>query len=444
MPRALVARDPAGPRRAGRGVRAGPRRVRRRSRAEGDWPACSIARKPWARGIGAGPCPAPAGVARSGVLASRPGPPAAGVPSRLPGQFSRLVRRLPGRLPGAARRGGRRTAYRRRIQEFLIPHRGLTGGPFHLEPAAEPRRGAGRTTSSASPADVGGFLRRGNDVPPPDPVNRWRPTPSRVAAEAAEGKASGRGCSTSEWRGGCGTRGRTSSCRTGPGSASCAADRLRRDGLRRGRPRPLRAVGFREYFYYLMNIEQYPEFLPKARELAEEYLRLAWEIEPQLRPNPAYEQYGFFAYDPVTFRRPAGEDLRGRAAGRPAYNPATGEGEPLFRTAAQVVERDPPAGAVQPARRLVAGDERQGRPDRRGPVGAVRDLVRRDRQRRPGPEPRQRLHRLAARRRHLPAAVATAGPTPTTRTCGTHRSAAPPTRPRSPSSPRRTSRNCSA
>jgi len=34
----------------------------------------------------------------------------------------------------------------------------------------------------------------------------------------------------------------------------------------------------RDYFYYLMNIDEYPEFLPKAKELAEKFFRGSLEI----------------------------------------------------------------------------------------------------------------------------------------------------------------------
>ena len=96
---------------------------------------------------------------------------------------------------------------------------------------------------------------------------------------------------------------------------------------------------FREYFHFLLNLEQYPDFLPKARALADEYLRLAWELEPQLRSSGFLEEYGFFPYDTVTFRARLEKiyELQRRRA--EAYNPATGDGEPLFRTASQVLER---------------------------------------------------------------------------------------------------------
>ncbi|MGF7212773.1 hypothetical protein GGE65_007408 [Skermanella aerolata] len=98
-------------------------------------------------------------------------------------------------------------------------------------------------------------------------------------------------------------------------------------------------LGFRDYFHYMMNLETYPDFLPKARELADEYLRLARELEPLLRQTPNFEEYGFFNYDAVTYRARLEKIYEKQRRDAEAYNPATGEGEPLFRTAPQIIER---------------------------------------------------------------------------------------------------------
>ncbi|MGW0808176.1 LodA/GoxA family CTQ-dependent oxidase [Nonomuraea sp. NPDC002799] len=93
---------------------------------------------------------------------------------------------------------------------------------------------------------------------------------------------------------------------------------------------------FRDYFYYLLNLEQHADFLPKARELADEYLRLAWE---ELDKYVELEEYGYFAYDAVTFRARLEKIYERERRAAEAYNPATGAGEPLFKTADQVIER---------------------------------------------------------------------------------------------------------
>jgi hypothetical protein len=103
---------------------------------------------------------------------------------------------------------------------------------------------------------------------------------------------------------------------------------------------PFDLLSFRESFYYLMNIEQHPEFLPKARELAEEYLALARSVERDfIAVTPAFEQYRFFTYDAVTFQARLEKIYEAERKGGEAYNPVTGAGESVFRTPAQIVER---------------------------------------------------------------------------------------------------------
>ena len=100
-------------------------------------------------------------------------------------------------------------------------------------------------------------------------------------------------------------------------------------------------LSFRESFYYLMNIENHPEFLPKARQLAEEYLSEARRIEREvIALTPAFEHNRSFKYDSVTFQARLEKicDELERRSGE-TYNPATGAGEGLVRTPAQVVER---------------------------------------------------------------------------------------------------------
>jgi hypothetical protein len=98
-------------------------------------------------------------------------------------------------------------------------------------------------------------------------------------------------------------------------------------------------LSFRESFHYLLNIEDNEEFLPKARELAEEYLQKARDIEPDLRSDPLFEQYGYFRYDPIVFRARMEKiyDIERRTGER--YEPTDIKSEPLFRTPAHIVER---------------------------------------------------------------------------------------------------------
>lgn len=103
---------------------------------------------------------------------------------------------------------------------------------------------------------------------------------------------------------------------------------------------PFELLSFRESFYYLMNIEQHPEFLPKAHALAEEYLTKALSFERDvIAVTPAFEQYRFFTYDAVTFQARLEKIYEEERKAGEAYNPGTGAGESVFRTPAQVVER---------------------------------------------------------------------------------------------------------
>jgi hypothetical protein len=96
---------------------------------------------------------------------------------------------------------------------------------------------------------------------------------------------------------------------------------------------------FRDCFYYLMNIEDHQEFLPKARELAEEYLSKARDQEQDLHGDPDSEQYCFFAYDELAFRARMEKiyDIERRSGER--FDPTQIRDNALFRTPAQVIER---------------------------------------------------------------------------------------------------------
>jgi L-Lysine epsilon oxidase N-terminal/L-lysine epsilon oxidase C-terminal domain/Iron-containing redox enzyme len=88
----------------------------------------------------------------------------------------------------------------------------------------------------------------------------------------------------------------------------------------------------RDSFFYLMNLEGYPDFLPKARELADEYFGRALSV-------PLAEEYTFFEYDQVTFAARLEKIYENQRRDAVEYNPTTLVGESLFRTPEQVVER---------------------------------------------------------------------------------------------------------
>lgn len=52
----------------------------------------------------------------------------------------------------------------------------------------------------------------------------------------------------------------------------------------------------RDYFYYLLNIDSYPDFLPKAKKLAEEFLHEAEKLMETPAPNGVDDSYRYFPY----------------------------------------------------------------------------------------------------------------------------------------------------
>jgi L-Lysine epsilon oxidase N-terminal/L-lysine epsilon oxidase C-terminal domain/Iron-containing redox enzyme len=96
---------------------------------------------------------------------------------------------------------------------------------------------------------------------------------------------------------------------------------------------PVVGLDAREIFYKLMNIDQFPEVLPKARALAERALREAREFQDD-PDNPLI--YRPFEYSAETFQARMLNIYREIVAQAEAYDPAT---DPLFRTNEDVQER---------------------------------------------------------------------------------------------------------
>jgi hypothetical protein len=59
----------------------------------------------------------------------------------------------------------------------------------------------------------------------------------------------------------------------------------------------------RDFFYVMMNIESYTDFLPKARELVHRFLNAAEDLQqtPQFKDDPESNIYEFFEYSPSAF-----------------------------------------------------------------------------------------------------------------------------------------------
>lgn len=96
---------------------------------------------------------------------------------------------------------------------------------------------------------------------------------------------------------------------------------------------------FRDYFHLLLNIEHHPDFLPYARRLAEHYLAEARKFIDLAPSLPDYREYGRFRYSPERLRGRLEQIYERQRRLAAEYDPATGKGEPLFRTPERVVER---------------------------------------------------------------------------------------------------------
>jgi L-Lysine epsilon oxidase N-terminal/L-lysine epsilon oxidase C-terminal domain/Iron-containing redox enzyme len=297
--------------------------------AERNLSSLLVVRKPWDRGIGR-------------VLPDRPGLPALTgsataaeyqtvARSQLDGFIQGFLRVVPQPLDNEVA-----TLYQRRLEEFLFATV-LSPGKFKvprpkesedLEAYYERVRGA-----------IDTFLQGETDLPEPGAGESATSYHDRLA-ELAAGKVSWQGLFGVEWRRRVRHREKNDMAKNwshlGFIAATTAFGETVYVETDRGR---YDMLTFRDYFYYLMNLEDNDDFLPTARQLADDYLRQAAAVELQVRVDPTQEEYGFFVYDPVTFRARLEKIYEKQRREAEAYNPATGENEPLFRTPGQVVER---------------------------------------------------------------------------------------------------------
>jgi hypothetical protein len=296
---------------------------------EGNLASLLIVRKPWARGIGV-------------TLPDRPGlaDPAAvttaaeyrAVCRRQLSQFlTGFLRVLPEPLE-------REIAglYQRRLEEFLFQTI-APAGSFRPSP---PREGESLQAYYQRILDeVRTFLEAETDLPLPQAGETLASYAGRLADLSAS-KASWQGLFDVEWRRRVRHQGKNDLVRNWsrlgfitPKTAFGETAYVESDR------EPFDLLEFRDYFYYLMNLEDHEEFLPKARQLADEYLQKGWALEPILRAIPAFEQYGFFAYSETTFQARMEKIYEIERRSAEAYNPASVASEPLFRTPAQIIER---------------------------------------------------------------------------------------------------------
>ncbi len=288
-----------------------------------------IARKPWARGVGLG-------------RPSRPGLPAE--PNQTPLEYQSACRSQLLRFAGTfmrtvpfAEEYELAEVYRARVVEFL--GRTILNSSSFSVPAVIPGEDLAKYRKEKVLSTLGAFLTAQSAIPDPVANETLNAYVARLSLFSS-GQSVWQGLFDVEWRN-----------RVRHWGKNDLVDKWHRLGFVVPKVKGGETVYVetdrglfdllpaREAFYYLVNIEQYPEFLPRAEELAREYFRLAAEQEPLLRSDPNYDHYGFFKYDTVTFHARLEKIYETERRAGAAYNPVTEINEPLFRTPAQIVER---------------------------------------------------------------------------------------------------------
>ncbi|MEH2329957.1 LodA/GoxA family CTQ-dependent oxidase [Nostoc sp.] len=96
---------------------------------------------------------------------------------------------------------------------------------------------------------------------------------------------------------------------------------------------PYVGMSEREYFYMMMNIDAFPDFLPKARSLAYEFLAQAWAMQS----DPVFPSYyRYFDYSKDAFEAQLDEIYNNLVNQAATYNPSE---DPVFKTKEDIKER---------------------------------------------------------------------------------------------------------
>ena len=92
---------------------------------------------------------------------------------------------------------------------------------------------------------------------------------------------------------------------------------------------PFAGINLREFYYYLSNIDSFPEFLPKARWLADYFLKRSWDRQYEV-DYP--ESWRFFEYSEELYETRMHRIYDELVHLGNKYNPADPNDNPLFRT----------------------------------------------------------------------------------------------------------------
>lgn len=89
---------------------------------------------------------------------------------------------------------------------------------------------------------------------------------------------------------------------------------------------PYLGMDYRTFYYYLSNIDKYPDFLPKARQIAQDFLDRAWKLQD----SPDFTDTDrFFEYSEEAFEARLNQIYTELVEANDAYDPAT---DSLYRT----------------------------------------------------------------------------------------------------------------
>lgn len=89
---------------------------------------------------------------------------------------------------------------------------------------------------------------------------------------------------------------------------------------------PYLGMDYRRFYYYLSNIDKYPDFLPKARQIAQDFLDRAWKMQES---QDFADTNRFFDYSEEAFEARLNEIYTELVEANDAYDPGTDE---LYRT----------------------------------------------------------------------------------------------------------------
>ena len=288
-----------------------------------------IARKPWARGLEL-------------TLPDRPGLPqpldgesAGDFEKRCGQQLVRFARSYLGILNGelSPSPNDLPEVHQRQVRDFLEAT--VLHSPIFSVP--DPKSGESVTGyHDRLIGEIGRFLRAQIQVPAPVPGQ----SPGDYAQQLADGASRNtvwQGLFDVEWRSRVANQGKNDLValwsslgfvvprQIGDQMVYVEADRPKYDLL-----------SFRDYFYSLQNIQEFPDFLPKARQLAVEYLDKARQFEAQIEGDPQLGYYSYFNYDGTTFLSRLEKIYETERKAGLAADPVN---EALFTSPERIVER---------------------------------------------------------------------------------------------------------